>query len=346
MAKTAFSTSNALTKKLWDEKLFRDTVKMSYFVKFMGKDSNALCQTNEMLTKSYGDKITFGIRMRLGGAGVISGQTLEGKEEALTTHDFSVLLERYRHAVRDRGQLDRQRAMFSIDVESEAALKDWGAEKIDQLCFNTLIGTASSTYATRIFYSASGTLSTTATAATAVTATEASDKLTPDLISYAKTWALTGGNRGQTPLRPIRINGKKYFVLLVHPDCMYDLKTDSQFSQARREALERSKDNPIFSGSEAIWDGVVIHEHENVPIARTAGAGGAVPFARNVLMGAQSLVWAWGQRPQVVEKDFDYGEEHGFAWGMTAAPGKPKFNSKDYGSVGVYTARTRISDAT
>lgn len=340
MAKTGFSTNNALTKKAWEEKLFRDTKKESYFSKFMGTGSESLCQEKTQLTKSKGDQITFGIRMRLQGGGVTSGQTLEGNEEKLSTYDFAVHLEEYAHAVRDAGPLDRQRAMFSIDEESQQALKDWGAEKIDQLCFNTLMASP-----TRVFYS-DGAIKSTVTAATAKAAlAAATGKITPDLLSAAKTWALTGGNRSQTPLRPVKIAGKNYFVALVHPDVMFDLQTDSTFEQARREAEVRGPENPLFTGSKAIWNGIVIHEHENVPIAKDAGSGGNEPWAHCVLMGAQSLVWAWGARPRVVSEEFDYGREHGYAWSMMAAPGKPKFNGKDYGSIALYVARTSISDA-
>lgn len=328
MAKTAFTTSDALTKKLWEEALFRDTAKESYFSRFMGSTAQSLVQTNEKLEKNRGDKVTFGIRMRLAGSGITAGQTLEGNEEKLVTHDFSVTLQQYRHAVRDNGEIDRKRAMFSIDEESEAALKTWGAEKIDSLCM-----TAITTSPTKIFYGDGTSTSTITTAG----------KITPALISKVKTWCSTGGNRTQTPLRPIRINGKNYFVLLLHPDAMYDLKVDSTFAQARREALERGKDNPIFSGAEAVWDGVVVHEHENVPTVTTWGAGGNVPGVKAIFMGAQSLCWAWGRRPKVVQKTFDYDNENGFAWSMLCAVGKPVFNSLDYGSVGVYVARTNIS---
>jgi len=337
MAKTAFATDNALTKKAWDEKLYRDTIKEAYFARFMSDSNRSIIQTKEELTKSKGDNITFGIRMRLKGAGVTSGQTLEGNEEKLTTHDFGLSLERYRHAVRDNGSLDRQRTMFSIDTEAVDAIKDWGSEKVDQLCMDAL-----TTSPTRYFSIQSGTVTTSTTDPSA--SVTASDKITPKFISQVKTWALTGGNRTQTPLRPIRINGKNYFILLLHPDSMFDIKLDSTFAQARRDALERSKDNPIFTGSEAIWDGVVIHEHENVPIATTWG-GASVAGSKSIFMGAQSLVWAWGERPKVVSATFDYEEEHGFGWGMTSKAGKPVFNSKDFGSIACYTARTQISDA-
>ena len=340
MANTAFSTSNALTKKVWEEKLYRDTVKESYFSKFMSDSTESVIQTKTQLEKGKGDQITFGLRKRLTGAGVISGTQLEGNEEKLNTYDYSVSLEQYRHAVRDDGAMTRQRAMFSISEESRTALKDWQAEKIDQLCF-----TALETSPTLTAYKTDATtFLTTATPATASGALVAADsKLTLNFISYLKTIAKTGISRQFTPLRPVKVMGRKYYILLVHPDVMYDLRISSEFQQAMREAEVRGSENPLFQGATAIWDGVVIHEHENISIADTAGAGGNVSWAKCSFLGAQSLCWAWGKRPEIVQETFDYGNEEGYATSMIAKAGKPQFNSQDYGCFGVYLSRTDIS---
>jgi hypothetical protein len=81
--------------------------------------------------------------------------------------------------------------------------------------------------------------------------------LTLDMISWIKTWAKTGNNRAQTPFRPVKIDGKDYYVLIVHPDCMYDLKTLSAWQQAMREAEVRGKENPLFTNASAVWNGVI-----------------------------------------------------------------------------------------
>lgn len=331
MAMTTIATGNALTKKLWEEKLFRDTVKESYWSRFMAENSNAAVNVKTALTKTKGDKITFGIRMRLGGDGVTGNQTLEGNERDLTTYDFSLTLERYRQAVKDDGALTRQRVAFSLPDESRQALLDWGSEKIDKLCF-----TAVELSPTKAFYGGTATSTATLTA---------SDKLTPQLLSKAATWALTGGNRTQTPLRPIKVDGKNYLVCVVHNDVSYDLEFDSTFLQARREAEVRGKENPIFSGAYMIWNGIVVHKHENCSISTTYGASSNVAGALCTMFGAQALCWAWGQRPDLVEEWFDFQEKQAFAWRMTAKVGKPVFNSLDYGSVAIYVARTQISDA-
>ncbi len=191
MAKTTFATGDALTKKLWEEELFRDTLVAPYWSKFMGPTKNSLVYTKEDLTKDYGDRITFGIRMRPTGAGVTSGSTLEGNEEKLTTHSYNLTLEQYRHAIRDDGAMSRQRAMFSIDAESEQAIKDWGAEKIDDLMFTRVTTTP-----TRIAYLTDATtFATTTTPATASAALTATSKLGPNFISFCRTYAQTGANR-------------------------------------------------------------------------------------------------------------------------------------------------------
>lgn len=332
MAEYGFATDNALKKQVYEETLFRDTIKESYFGRFMGKPGNArsIVHVEEKLTSQQGDNVIFGIRMRLTGPGVTSGQQLENNEEELTTYDYNISLEEYANAVISKGKLDRKRPMFSIDNQSKDALKGWGAEKIDSLCFEALDASP-----TKIYYG-DGSVSSNATITSSM-------KLTPVLISEIKAWAKVGGSRSQTPLRPTKVDGKDYYVMIVHPDVMFDLKRNTAFEQAQREALQRGPENPIFSGSGAIWDGVVIHEHENIPITTTWGAGGNINGSRCAFMGEQALVWAWGQRPEMVEGDRDWKRKRGYAWSILARCGKPKFNSKDYGSIGVNVARTQIN---
>lgn len=342
MAKFALNTSDASVRKAYEEKLFRDAKKEMYFDKFMGEDASSAVQVKTELEKKRGDTVTIGLRMRLTGAGVTSGQTLEGNEEALDIYTDTVTLEQYRHAVRDDGAMTRQRAMFSVSEEQNAAIKDWLAEKQDLLCFNELL---SNNTPTRVAYpdGTAGAFSYTATASTAQSALVlANSQITPNFISYCKTLAKTGRSRAWVPIRPLKVGGEELFVLLCHPDVMFDLKTDSNFQQARREAEKRGKDNPLFKNATAIWDGVVIHEHENCPIG-TDGGGGSVPWAKCALMGQQSLTWAWGKKPKTIMKDFDYENEHSVAVDFIAGVNKNQFNSEDYGSLAVYVARTNVS---
>lgn len=342
MATTTFSTNSDLTKKVWDEKLFRDVEKESYFNKFMGNSAESLVHVKTQLEKEQGDRIRIALRLRLSGSGVTGGQILENNEEAISAYYHDVTLEQYRHAVRFKRGIDEQRVMFKIDAEARDAIKSWGSEKIDQLCFDALFDASPS----KTFYlDNTGAFSANATYSTAKAALHATNsKLTPNFVMALKTWAETGGARsgGQSPVRPIKIKGKNHYVLLAHPDALYDLRTNTNYQAFVREAAERGSENPLFTGSVAIIDGVVIHAHENVPIGTDAG-GASVAFSQAALMGAQSLVWAWGRRPKTVMKEFDYDNELGVAFDMICAASRPEFNSKDFGSMRVLLSRSNVS---
>lgn len=337
MASTYFDTSNALVRKAWDEKLFRDVEKSIYFKRFMGNSPESLVYVRSMLEKEAGDKITFGLRMRLVGAGVSGSGVLEGNEEILSVYDSSVTLEQYRHAVRVKKGISQQRIPWSLMDEAKSAIQIWAAEKVDALCFSAL-----QTAATKVFYreASAGAFTGTTAFSTAVAAlsSAANQKITPGFISQLRTWAKTGGNRTYVPLRPIRDQGRDVYILLIHEDAAYDLKVDSTYAQAQRDAQERGKDNPIFTGALGVWDNVVVHAHESVTVGGTTH-----PYSYGTLMGAQALCFAWGVKPRTVIRDFDYDVELGVAADFTLGVTKPQFNSKDFGSLGVVVYRSNVS---
>lgn len=239
----------------------------------------------------------------------------------------------------------RKRAMFDISSESSAALKDWMSEKIDSLAFNALgVGVGATDFPSKIFYKTAGGIQASGVEATAKSAlTPVDGKLTLNFLSALATWAKTGGDRDYIPLRPVKVDGKPYYVLLTHPDALYDLRTSAEFQQAMREAEVRGSSNPLFLDATAIWSGVIIHAHENCAIGTDAGAGGDVPYAKSALLGAQALCWAWGQRPEFVQEDFDFKNELATGVSIIAGCKRSQFNSKTYGSLGVYLARTNVS---
>jgi N4-gp56 family major capsid protein len=341
MAINSFATNDALTKKAWDEKLFRDVVKESYFSKFMSEKGDNLIHVKTQLERSQGDNVTFALRMRGEFEGVTGSTRLEGNENSLTFYSDSVSLELYRIGVRVDNKLDAKRVMFSIEDEAKEALKESGTNKIEKLAFDAILADAT----INCYQTSATNFLQTATPGTAKAALHATNSLiTPAFLSALKTYAKTGGGRDFVPLRPIKIGGKDYYVLLVHPDVVYDLKQNAVLQGAWENARERSMDNPLFRDAEVVWDGVVVHSNERVTIG-TDGGGASVAFCKGVLMGAQSLIWAWGQRPQTVTETFDYKREIGYGWDMMAGVSKPQFNSQDFGSIGVYCARTNVSGA-
>ncbi len=337
MSKTTIPTTSDINPKLVQERLlFLDTVKESFFGRFMDPEGNSIVHERTDFLKRKGDTMYFPIRYRITGEGQTGNQQVKGHEEALETSSFSLVLERYRKGVLDNGPLTRQRAPFSLTPEMRRALLDWGVERIDKLLMDAI--TASPT---NKLYGGD---------ATATTDIEAADIMTPALVSKAKVRAMTRSSKYTIPLNPIKINGKNHLVGLFTPDSMFDFKRTSEYSESVKDAMLRGVENPLFrgliEGAEAIWDDVLMYSHANVPIFSTGGAGGNINYSQNMLLGAQSLVWGWGERPSIVEDDDDYEEFLGMCWRMTAKAGKPKFDSVDFGSFTLYTADTRVTTRT
>ena len=329
MSRTQIQSGNALSPVIVQRKLFLDQKKNSFFSRlFSASGDNVVFEKTDYL-KQKGDTMTFGIRLRNTGKGVTGNATMKGKEDKLNFYNFSTTLGRYRYAIMDDGQLTRQRFVGDIPTETRSALVDWGAEKIDQMCMDAI--TASPT---KILYGGS---------ASSISNIDSTSGITPALISKIKAQALTQRGDGKTPLRPIMIGGQKHLVLLVSNDVAYDLKQDSTYAQALRDAQIRGNNNPLFTGALGVWDNIIIFEHENVPVLSNGGSGASVHYSKNILMGAQALVFGWGERPSIVEEDEDYGEFKGYCWRMTAVAAKPKFNGNDFGSIALYTYDSRAT---
>jgi N4-gp56 family major capsid protein len=340
MAKSSYGTSANETRKVWSEIVYKETRIESYWDRFSGTDQNSALYEETHLTKDKGDLVRLPVIMRLSGAGVTEGQQLEGNEEKLTTYTVDVTLGQYRHGVRDDGAMSRQRTQFDLSKNSKEALKVWGSEKQDKLCFDALqVGTGTTSNPSRVFYINSSNAWTKGSVwGNNGSMNATNSKLSLDMITMLKKVAETGqSDRSYVPVRPIKIKGKAHYVLVTHPYALADLRMSSEFKQAQRDAATRGDENPLFTGAEAIWDNVIIHAHEGVKIT------GASNLARGVLFGAQALVRAWGKREELVERDFDYGNEQGIAWGMITGVKAPVFNSKEFGSVHFESYATNIA---
>lgn len=131
MATTDYGVNDALAVKLWAKKLLQEALKETYVGRFIGTSSNSLLYRRDDTSKGPGDKITYGLRMQLTGAGVQGDGTLEGNEEALTTYSDSLFINQLRHAVRSGGKMSEQRVPFSVREEAMNGLKDWFADRLD-----------------------------------------------------------------------------------------------------------------------------------------------------------------------------------------------------------------------
>lgn len=353
MATTSYGVNDALAVKLWARKLFQDALKATWASKFMGKGSDSLIQIKDETSKGAGDKVTFGLRMQLSGAGVQEDNSLEGNEEALTTYSDAVYINQLRHAVRSSGKMSEQRVPFSVRDEAKQGLQDWWADRIDTWFMNQLGGytAQSDTRYTgnqaavapstnrKLFMNGSADESQTTTSH--IITLQAIDKC----VERAKTASPT--------MRPIRVPGYgEVHVMFLHPYQVYDLRAATaaagSWYDIQKAALTANGDtkNPIFTGALGVYNGVVLHESTRVPQGVNSSTGAAISTVRRAIFcGAQAGVMAYGKdtsggEMSWVEELFDYGNQLGVSAGMVAGLKKTQFNSEDFGTITVSSYAT------
>ena len=145
---------------------------------------------------------------------------------------------------------------------------------------------------------------------------------------------------------------------------IYDLRTNTsagQWQDIQKATLMGGdiKDNPIFTGSLGIYNGVVLHKAARVTQGVHSTAGTAVSNTRRaVLCGAQAAAIAFGSENGAtkytwVEEMFDYGNQFGVAagaiWGLKKTKYIPEDNSatnaEDFGTIVVSTYAARPTAA-
>ncbi len=363
MANTNFASLTSEQLTAWSRDFWRVARNMSFINQFAGSGSNAMVQRVSELTKSdKGARAVLTLLADMTGDGVTGDNTLEGNEESLRAYDIVIQLDQLRFANRLAGRLADQKSVVTFREHSRDALAYAIADRIDQLAFLTLSGVAytqKNNGALRPVYTSGQNLGDLAfnadiTAPTSnrhrrwdatnglvagdVTATVAADKLAYNTIVDLKAYAKDNYIRG------IRSAGnEETFHLFVTPQVMADIKLDSDFLANVRNAGVRGPSNSLFAGSTSLMvDGVFIHEFRHVfntsgatsGVSGNAGAAGYkwgadadVNGSACLFCGAQALAMADIGLPEMVEDNFDYGNQNGISIGKIFGLKKPKFNS-------------------
>jgi N4-gp56 family major capsid protein len=329
---------------------------------------NSLIQVREDLTRKAGDTVVFATVRRLVGAGVTGNQILEGNEELLNLRSLELPVGVIRHAVA-ASDWDEQKSIVDILDAARDALQVWSLEKmradiILSLTAVTADGNTQIPYASasagqrnswlvnnsdRVLFGASKSNAASGVMATALaTVDSTNDKLTSGTVSLAKRIAKTANPR----IRPITVkDDEEWYVMFANPYAFRDLSLDPNIVASRQYAAERGSGNPLFTGGDIIWDGVIVRE---VPeLGAIAGVGASsIDVGVNLLCGAQALGVAWAQRTKTTTNTRDYGYMHGVGIMEMRGIGKLRFGTdatvdgtttKDAGMVTVYTSA--VADA-
>lgn len=338
---------NELILQAWAKSTWDFGKKESYFNKFMGTSHDSIIQIQEDLSRGKGTSITVSLLMSLNGAGVIEDKQLENKEEQMNYRSCKVYLSRIRNAVRLAGRFEEQKTQEKMRTDMHQVLSEWLARYFDLSIFSVLTGTNPPFYtagvelpytiepptANRILYGG------TATSENSITAADVFDTT---LIGKARRMAQEDE---LTAVKPIRIDGRDTYVMVIDPYQARDLRRDEKWLEAQEHANIRGEKNPIFSGAMGIYEGVVIHECLRVPRTKTGSGTGAskAMVGHALFLGAQACILAEGSPPRWVEKEFDYDNQVGVSIDRMFGLKKAQFkydgtNLTDFGCINVLTS--------
>lgn len=312
---------------IWALDLFSEAENLTFWHQFEGPVGSSMpVIRRDDLTKSPGDTIKFDIVLALTGAGSTGDTTLsDGNEEKMKFRQQSVTVDMLKHAVR---WSDLSEAIITHDMRTTAKnqLAKWLAGKLDDSIFTEFTGASVPTQ-NKWFAG-------TATSRDTVADTDAGGRLKLSDISDIKAFA-----QSELKIEPLRMEGGlEYFGLVLHPYANLSLKKDSSYQQAERDADVRGKDNPLFSGANFVWDGVIGYVSNRIPRSNNANSP-VVSTANNIFFGAQALSRGYARYPQWREQDFSYGEEAGVQTNVIKGE---KLNVFDLSSAGDGSDNTAI----
>lgn len=347
MAITAFGTNDAQTVKIWSTMTFREALKATLFHKFLGTGKKAILQRLTELENSAGDNIKYDLLMQMGNDGIKSDNRMRGNEESLIYYQDNVSIDQLRNAHAFR-RMSQQRTIHDLRADAKANLADWFADRFDTYMFNCLCGNTNHSFGQAgtapdaDHYVVSGDVANTGVIATDEASLGSNDQIQLADMDFAKEKAKTLS----PTIRPVMIDGAEYYVVVLHPYSVTDIRLDvansayTSWPDIQMYANKRGLQNPIFDGSLGVYNGMIMYESTRIyePVSSVR---------RNVFLGSQAGVFAVGNAYSKMqqaragkdnlmswyEDSDDYGNENGIAVGCIFGMKKAVFNSDDYATI-------------
>jgi hypothetical protein len=331
MAETRVNAN--LSPTIWDDQFSTEFYQTNPFSNYAGTTENNVIVMKEDFAAQRGNGVTFEFITNLKRGTIFDRQPLRGHEDVMGEYGDKVSW-RLRKKGISIHELDRDLAAIDLRKAAKGNLRTWADEdvkwetidRLGDVGSNLDIPFADSATADKnawvtgnadrvLFGAARSNYSTTfATAIGNVDSTN--DKLTRGAVSMLKRMALTASPR-ISPIRVEQRSNRRFFVAFVHPFVFRDFVADLNPTQAQVAVVERNEG--IFLGGDREWDGVIVHEVDDMPIYTGIGNGG-IDVSPVYLVGQEALGWAIKSRYASREQKDDYDQVQGIGmigkWGM------------------------------
>ena len=368
MALNDFGSWTDLRKKIYSDTISKQARDDNFFMSngFMGSSTDDATRPIQKITElTKTERGTEAVLPLVGDlTGLIAGDNpVEGNEATILADSQTIRIDQLRQGVKSKGQMSEQATVIRFRATAQDTLSFWLADTLDELMFLTIQGRAytvntdgstrtvgqhsSLTFAADVAAASTNRLMYAGAASSEATIT-AGDTFTWDLVTQAKSFAK------RKRIRPIRMGGKSYYVLVLSTEQCRDLEKTADYKTLTAQAMPRGPDNPLFSRAKKVINEIVIFDHQKtfntlgLSSGSRWGAASTIHGAQALLMGAQALGYAALEdaTPGMQESDnTDYKNRPGLAIRRIVGILKPQYKSKydanareDYGCVTIKTA--------
>lgn len=355
---TEFPVNHPSARKRWGKDLAVETLKSQYWSKFMGSGEDDIIKIQNELKNKAGDKITVELVRKLSGDGVEGDSTLEGSqaEEGLDFFHDAVFVDQRRKSTLNKGKMSDQRVPHDIRLKGRSALKTWWSEDYDEQIMMYLAGARGIDPSYKVALDWTGRAGNPLTPPDRLIyggdASGKADLDASDIMHLSMLERLVAFAETTDPMiRPVKIQGEKKYILLVHTFQAYQLRTgtsENDWLEIQKATGERGKKNKVYRNALGEYADCIMHKHRNVVRFSDYGAGGDLPAARALFLGAHAGIIAWAKNGNInrmnwYEEEVDRGNALAIAasaiYGTkrTVYTDKEGANPIDYGVIAVDT---------
>lgn len=327
-------TGEAVTPLKHSFDIFQQYTSQLYFKSLMGKKGSGkpiIVDDKVFKGRDSGDVGRFHFIPLFRGKG-IRGQnkSVIGNENTLDEFYMDLRIDQITQAFAKKGKMTTKRMIWDFREEAKNQLAEWfrtqteldivdtlsgfntdGATYVDGAAAETLDAVNGDHRCLRVDYANSKfdtveVSSANSDAASLLGALTGDDIMNTAILDVLQDFAKTAD--AKYAMRPVRCkNGEEYYILVLHPKAAIDLRRDERWekralaSMTGRGSLEG---DPIATGSIGVWEHIIVKEAQF--IKTHTNAAGSLTIARNLLLGAEAAVMAYGQTLDYTEELLDH----------------------------------------
>lgn len=324
-----------LTPEIWDDQFTVETYQTNPFAAYAGTGSNNPIVMKEDFASQRGNGISFEFISQLEEGAITGRAPLKGNEDVLGEYGDKVFWDRRKRAI-SMHEVDEGLAAIDLRRASRQVLRDWADNDIKHQVIRRLLDvgadcdvdytTASAAQkntwnqrnSDRVLYGSavSNYDPTHSTALAAINNTADQGKLGKTALGIMKRLALLA-NPKITPIRVEQRSNRRFFVAAMHPFTFRDVVASLESVEAQVSVVERNEG--IFLGGDREYDGIILHEVDDMPLIEGVGADG-IDVAPVYFFGQEALGWGIKKRYASRTQKDDYDQITGLGmigdWGM------------------------------